>query len=154
MFCPVPHAKQTGFVAAECSMRRGRRAAHDALDHTDDAGAGVRLADQDGSWNEAMLCRRVAGCVNHREIRVRCATTFCYIPAVDLPWQSDVGEEHVRIVLVIPSEGRFPTLRLDDIESRVEKLSNDQFADKPFVFDNEDLHGLTPFTEVSLASHS
>ena len=29
----------------------------------------------------------------------------------------------------------------DDIESCVEKLSNDQFADKPFVFDNEDLHG-------------
>ena len=27
------------------SMRRGRRAARDALDHTDDAGAGVRLAD-------------------------------------------------------------------------------------------------------------
>src|SRR5829696_8375262 len=90
-----------------------------------------------------MLCRRVAGCVNHREIRVRCATTFCYIPAVDLPWQSDVGEEHVRIVLVIPGEGRFPTLRLDDIESCVEKLSNDQFANKPFVFDNEDFHGLT-----------
>src|SRR5215207_10761950 len=33
-------------------------------------------------------------------------------------------------------------------------IPNDQFADKPFVFDNEDLHGLTPFTEVSLASHS
>ena len=54
-------------------------------------------------------------------------------------------QEHVRIMLVIPGEGRFPTLRLDDIESRVEKLSNDQFADKPFVFDNEDLHGLNPF---------
>ena len=56
-------------------------------------------------------------------------------------------------MLVIPGEGRFPTLRLDDIESCVEKLSNDQFADKPFVFDNEDLHGLllTAFTEVSLA---
>ena len=45
------------------------------------------------------------------------------------------------LLLVIPGEGRFPTLRLDDIESRVEELSNDQFADKPFVFDNEDLHG-------------
>jgi len=101
-----------------------------------------------------MLCRRVAGCVNHRQIGVRCATALCYIPAVDLPWQSDVGEEHVRMMLVIPGEGRFPTLRLDDIESCVEKLSNDQFADKPFVFDNEDLHGSTPFTEVSLASHS
>src|SRR5215207_10694889 len=33
-------------------------------------------------------------------------------------------------------------------------IPNDQFADKPFVFDNEDLHGLTPFTEVSLASRS
>ena len=48
-------------------------------------------------------------------------------------------------MLVIPGQGRFPTLRLDDIESCVEKLSNDQFADKPFVFDNEDLHGSTPF---------
>ena len=38
-------------------------------------------------------------------------------------------------MLVIPGEGRFPTLRLDDIESCIEKLSNDQFADKPFVFD-------------------
>ena len=35
------------------------------------------------------------------------------------------GEEHVRMMLVIPGEGRFPTLRLDDIESCVEKLSND-----------------------------
>jgi len=50
--------------------------------------------------------------------------------------------------------GPLPTLRLDDIESCVEKLSNDQFADKPFVFDNEDLHGSTPFTEVSSESHS
>ena len=32
-------------VGAMLSMRCGRRAAHDALDHTDDAGAGVRLAD-------------------------------------------------------------------------------------------------------------
>jgi len=54
-------------------------------------------------------------------------------------------QEHVRIMLVIPGQGRFPTLRLDDIESCLEKLSNDQLADKPFVFDNEDLHGSTPF---------
>ena len=53
---------------------------------------------------------------------------------------------------MIPGQGRFPTLRLDDIESFVEKLSNDQFADKPFVFDNEDLVRFQPlFTQVSLS---
>lgn len=109
------------------------------MTHLRDLVRSVRLLDKDASLDLARGLDGLTGRVDHGDVGSSRPGRFAHIPAVQPPFQTDVGKHHVdRVAIAEQCDGGFTAISFKYPAAGLLEIETDRCADQPLVLDDED----------------